>query len=175
MSGGYIYVLKWSTGAIKVGRSHMPKERINQHENNARLLGVKLQDLYVLPCANSHHAERLLINWVAARAIAVEGNEWVFGLKFDAVCEFAKSLEHAVPVVTVGAAEHKDRLAQAMADAGLNSAQFAELLGVTRQAIEKLINGSSKSMAASNIFEAARLLNVDAEWLATGKNSKAPA
>ena len=52
---------------------------------------------------------------------------------------------------------------------------LADALGVTRQAIEKLLKGGSKEMSAGNNARAAQLLNVDATWLALGEGIAQPA
>jgi transcriptional regulator with XRE-family HTH domain len=63
------------------------------------------------------------------------------------------------------------RLAQALSLPGhqiRDKVELAERLNVSRQAIEKLLKGRSKEMGAANNANAARLLGVDATWLATG-------
>ncbi len=47
-------------------------------------------------------------------------------------------------------------------------------LGVTYQAIRKLELGTSKSLSAENNVRAARFLDVDAFWLATGEGQPRP-
>lgn len=92
MSGGSIYVLLWSTGAVKVGRSENPETRIQQHKQAARVFGVSLNGLHVVACADSEHAERVLIDWARKKAIFDEANEWFFGVDFKEACEFASTL-----------------------------------------------------------------------------------
>jgi len=65
--------------------------------------------------------------------------------------------------------DYKDRLAAAMKEAGVTKTQLAARLGVSYQAIKKLIDGVSHSMTAANNAAAAAYLQVSSEWLATGK------
>jgi transcriptional regulator with XRE-family HTH domain len=69
-----------------------------------------------------------------------------------------------------------DRLAHAMSlpDNKLGPVELAEALGVTRQAIDKLLKGGSNEMSASNNARVARLLGVDPTWLAIGEGVARP-
>lgn len=69
-----------------------------------------------------------------------------------------------------------ERLAHALSLPG-NENGFSQLvkdLGVTRQAITKLLDGGSKEMGANNNAKAARTLSVDPIWLATGEGIARP-
>ncbi len=72
---------------------------------------------------------------------------------------------------------YADRLVQAMREAEnpYTNVELAEALGITRQAIDKVLKGGSKEMSASNNARAAQLLNVDPTWLATGEGTARPA
>ena len=72
---------------------------------------------------------------------------------------------------------YAERLAHAMSDPEnqIGAVELAEALGITRQAIDKLLKGGSNEMSASNNARAARLLNVDPTWLATGEGTARPA
>lgn len=63
---------------------------------------------------------------------------------------------------------YRDRLAKAMAEAKIGVAELAKELGVSYQAVRKVLTGGTKSMNAKNNTKAARFLKVDADWLATG-------
>lgn len=71
---------------------------------------------------------------------------------------------------------YAERLAHAMSlpENEIGVVELALELGVTRQAIDKLLKGGSKEMSASNNARAARLLNVDSTWLATGEGTAKP-
>lgn len=66
-------------------------------------------------------------------------------------------------------ADFTDRLKQAMARAGVETRALANELGVSYQAINKLLHGTSKSLSAKNNVKAASFLKVSAAWLATGR------
>ncbi|RLA58800.1 MAG: hypothetical protein DRQ89_14930 [Epsilonproteobacteria bacterium] len=63
----------------------------------------------------------------------------------------------------------KERLESSLTDAGMSKVKFAELLEVNDQNITHWIsrNGVSKG----KLFKAAKILNVDPEWLNTGTHS----
>jgi hypothetical protein len=70
--------------------------------------------------------------------------------------------------------DYQGRFARAMAEAGIGVASVAEGVGVTYQAIKKVVDGTTKMLAADNNVRAARLLGVNSEWLATGEGSPTP-
>lgn len=64
--------------------------------------------------------------------------------------------------------EYKDRFADAMKMAGKDAHAIAKDLGVTYQAIKKILNGGTKMPRADHSAKAAIAMNVDHVWLATG-------
>lgn len=64
--------------------------------------------------------------------------------------------------------EFRDRLRAAMDGAKVSRDALSAHLRVTRVAIDKLLDGRSKSMTAENCAKAARFLRADHFWLATG-------
>lgn len=67
--------------------------------------------------------------------------------------------------------EFRDRLRAAMEHANVKRESLMARLGVSRVAIDKLLDGRSKSMTAERCAKTARLLNVDHFWFATGEGS----
>ncbi|WPH22286.1 LexA family transcriptional regulator [Variovorax paradoxus] len=57
---------------------------------------------------------------------------------------------------------------------GVEISQLAKALGISYQAVKRLLEGKSKTFNAQNNEEAARFLNVSSRWLATGKGSMNP-
>jgi transcriptional regulator with XRE-family HTH domain len=68
------------------------------------------------------------------------------------------------------------RLAHAMGlpGNGMTAPKLASDLGLTRQAIDKLLKGGSSEMGANNNARVARHLGVDPTWLATGEGVPRP-
>ena len=60
------------------------------------------------------------------------------------------------------------RLASAMKHAGVDAPGLAKLMGVKRQAVEKVFRGESNSFSAPNAFKAADACGVSARWLVLG-------
>lgn len=69
--------------------------------------------------------------------------------------------------------DYSDRLKLAMTEAGVSISDLARSLGVTYQAVSKVVKGASNSLTAANNDKAARALGVDPGWLATGEGSPA--
>lgn len=53
--------------------------------------------------------------------------------------------------------------------ANLNQTELAKKVGLSRSAINQLIQGTSKGMKPENLVAVARALNVRVEWLAIGE------
>lgn len=70
--------------------------------------------------------------------------------------------------------EYKDRLTQALTLAERETKDLQLHLGVTYQAMKKLETGTTKAFSAENNARAARFLDVDAFWLATGEGQPRP-
>lgn len=68
--------------------------------------------------------------------------------------------------------EYSDRLATAMKDAGVKTQQLADALGLSYQAVKKVLDGKSSAFSAINNDNAARVLQVSPSWLATGQGPK---
>lgn len=63
---------------------------------------------------------------------------------------------------------YKERLAAAMKGAGVTVQQLADDIGVTYQAVKKVLRGATNELSASNNAKAAAFLKVDSDWLALG-------
>lgn len=70
--------------------------------------------------------------------------------------------------------EYKERLAEAMQDAGVSNSALARALGLSYQGVKKVIDGRSKAFTAANNEAAAEYLKVSSRWLATGRGVKRP-
>jgi transcriptional regulator with XRE-family HTH domain len=74
--------------------------------------------------------------------------------------------------------EYGQRLAFAMELAGLpprgGPSQLARGIGTTPQAIAQVLKGETKALTAENTAKAAKFLNVDWFWLATGNGAAKP-
>lgn len=69
--------------------------------------------------------------------------------------------------------EYKDRLKVAMGKT-VTVQQLASAIGLSYQAIKKVVDGKSKALSAENNSKAARFLKVRADWLATGDGEMHP-
>ena len=71
-----------------------------------------------------------------------------------------------------GEKTYGERLKEAMG--GMSVQTLADKLGVTYQAVKKLLDGNSKGFSVLNHYAAADFLKVDPRWLATGQGPKLP-
>lgn len=67
-----------------------------------------------------------------------------------------------------------DRLQAAMDAEGLNQADLAKAVGLSRAAINQVVSGATKGMKLHNLVAVARALKVRIEWLATGEEPMHP-
>lgn len=73
----------------------------------------------------------------------------------------------------VAPSEYKDRFEMAMRQAGKDARDIAKDLGVSYQAVMKVLAGTTKMLKADNNSVAAKAMGVDADWLATGNGEAA--
>lgn len=68
--------------------------------------------------------------------------------------------------------DYAERLKGAMASANVSTQALATGMGLSYQAVKKVLNGTSKAFTALNNVLAARVLNVNPTWLATGEGEQ---
>ena len=66
----------------------------------------------------------------------------------------------------------EERIFEARRDAGIKASNLARSVGVTGAAVSRWEKGQVKNLRMEHLFSIARLLDVDAEWLATGRGHK---
>jgi len=71
--------------------------------------------------------------------------------------------------------ELKERMAQAMALAKASTADLAKAMGVSYQAVKKVLDGKTAMLTAENNRKAAKFMGVDSGWLASGEGAPRPA
>lgn len=70
--------------------------------------------------------------------------------------------------------DYRGRLDWAMKQAGVTTQPMADELGVSYQAVKKVLDGKTKAFSAANNDTAARFLGINSRWLATGKGPVRP-
>lgn len=82
----YLYACLFSNGAIKVGRTSSPDERLAAHADRVSVVGVYLDQRVIAPCVGDvAMAEAALIEQCVAEAEIRFKREWFFGLNFARV------------------------------------------------------------------------------------------
>lgn len=71
--------------------------------------------------------------------------------------------------------EYAERLAIALKERNTSISQLAGGMGVSYQAVKRVIDGLSKAFSAANNTKAAAFLRISPDWLATGQGSMEPA
>lgn len=66
---------------------------------------------------------------------------------------------------------YAERLQHAMSRCGVTTTKLADALGVSYNAVAKVLKGGSNGFSTQNNFKAAEFLKVDPHWLATGDGS----
>lgn len=67
--------------------------------------------------------------------------------------------------------EYKDRLISGMKRANVSIAALSREMGISYQAVKKVVDGFSTSFSAINNAKSAQVLKLNPDWLATGKGS----
>lgn len=78
-------------------------------------------------------------------------------------------LAYMKPPETIG-----DRIRRSREANDLTQEEVGQAAGITGAAISQVESGNSKSLKAEHIFDIARKLNKDPEWLVTGKGDENP-
>lgn len=71
--------------------------------------------------------------------------------------------------------DYSERIAASMKNAGVSVSSLAANLGVSYQAVKKVVDGKSRAFTAENNAKAAAFLRVSPDWLATGSGEMLPA
>lgn len=89
---GYLYVLEFSTGYVKVGQSEEPRRRLGQHRAEAAAFGVHVANYWISPShLNFRDNETRLIN-ACVRVSPRTRKEYFHTVGYDRAVQFAGSL-----------------------------------------------------------------------------------
>lgn len=69
--------------------------------------------------------------------------------------------------------DYSERFNEAMKLRSVSTSMLAKELGITYQAIKKILDGKSAALSAENNAKAAKYLQINSYWLATGEESMA--
>lgn len=90
---GYLYIIEFSTGGVKVGQTARPRGRFNEHAGLARAFGVEVTRLWFSQLHTDYlRNERALIERCRLQATPVR-KEYFPSLTFDAAHRIAVDLE----------------------------------------------------------------------------------
>lgn len=99
----HIYVIEFSCGLIKVGKTYNPKNRISTHASTVRnVYGSEISREWVsIPHTNSSENELKVINFCSSMCSNdnSKGREWFKGCSFDDVVLYAENLKYSTDFV----------------------------------------------------------------------------
>lgn len=92
---GYVYVLSFDCGRVKVGRTIDPWTRVDELSRRARRRGATVLSGWVsVPHLGMAQTEDTLLSWCRSEAAAEPENEYFTGLTFNQVVQQALSLRY---------------------------------------------------------------------------------
>jgi hypothetical protein len=89
---GYIYVLQFSSGRVKVGYTADIKARLTAHNSSAKVHGIRIEEKWVSPFhKEARFNEKRLIGFCRSVVGAEYTGEYFTGVSFATAVEFASS------------------------------------------------------------------------------------
>lgn len=100
---GFVYVLGFDSGLVKIGASASPRFRVLELRSMGLCFGVELTDCWVSRSFVGYlEAEQRLCRATARRAQRVRGREWFTGVDFCEVVAVAPTLTYLHPAELAG-------------------------------------------------------------------------
>jgi hypothetical protein len=98
MSAGYIYVLAFDNGTVKVGRTQNTVQRMYAHKSDARKFGLTITDEWLSPLHAEWDSNELQLKYFAAGLADVPmGREYFSNISFASVVSRATELAFTPP------------------------------------------------------------------------------
>jgi hypothetical protein len=95
--GGYVYVLRYDDGLVKVGRTRDARSRLTGHATTGRVFGRQLAEWWVSPPHDGwRENEKTLVSFAADLGAPVAA-EYFPGISFDDLVARAKTLSFRAP------------------------------------------------------------------------------
>ena len=95
--GGYVYVLRYGDGAVKVGRTRGAGGRLKGHQTTGRVFGRQMVDWWVSPPHDDWKANEKALIGIAAEMGTPIAAEYFPGIDFAALVDRAKTLPFPPP------------------------------------------------------------------------------
>lgn len=103
----YIYVVVFSNGAIKVGRTKNPEKRISQHIDRVSCVGVSVVNSFFTRCVGCvKRAEKELIKRCSIACTKSYSAEWFDGVAFSSAVAWATEIATGLYVADVSGIGH---------------------------------------------------------------------
>lgn len=91
--GGYVYVIAFHNGTVKVGSTVNPSQRVRFHQTSAAQFAITTLDVWVSPEIDRYLlAEKRLIAAASRMSTDSALREWFWGVDFHALVEIANAV-----------------------------------------------------------------------------------
>lgn len=166
MSG--IYVLEFSDGTLKVGRSNNCAHRIETHRKNAATFGIKVEQQWTSKAhVNTHDTEAALVAYCHQRAKETIRVEWFHGLEFSKVVAHAETLNYDTNFTAH--AREKGQRAEALVEAMRGFWGQPEKLGDITEQMKGLVH-QTHEMYAQLDASTSRLISTQRRYIQVLEN-----
>jgi len=99
---GYIYVVGYTSGLIKVGQSRTPRKRLRAHRSHGAVFGVDVVDAWVSPPHRNYTQNEVRLIKFCQRKGKATSNEYFRDVGFAVAVEAAEALEFHGAAAGVG-------------------------------------------------------------------------
>jgi hypothetical protein len=90
---GYIYVVEFTTGTVKVGQTEDPRQRLTTHQIEAGVFGVGVAAYWISPAHRNFKVNETLLIAECRKVSRRSRREYYHELGYDAAVDFALGLE----------------------------------------------------------------------------------
>lgn len=98
MSAGHVYVIAFSNGITKVGKTRNPAQRMGAHQADARKFSLTITDEWMSPLHAEWESNELKLKYFAAGLADVPtGREYFSNVSFASVADRAAELTFTLP------------------------------------------------------------------------------
>jgi hypothetical protein len=100
VDNGYVYVLRLSSGVVKVGKTNNFGIRLKAHTSSTATYGVTVDEYWVSPYhSGTDTNEKRLIEYCKLNGAPTNGSgEWIIGVEYADVVRFAEGLTYPSPI-----------------------------------------------------------------------------
>ena len=151
MNAGYIYVIAFSHGTVKVGQTTHISSRLGTHRGNAKSFGVTVTDWWASPIHTEWRQNEEALKAIARNLGGTPSSpEYFTGVDFAAIVDEARKLPCTIPGFPTPAEKRPrhavrlripDFMKLAEAHGLINDGEIGERTGLDRSTVCRLMHG----------------------------------